>query len=646
MRRGYAQNEFWRGAVDGIPPIPALKPSEWFADNFVFSGDNSAIPGRAALTNAPYQLEAMDDAVDESVVESVDMWASQLGKSTVMNSVHGFFMHADPSPQLHVQPTIDLAKAYSTERIAPMIRDIHVLRRIVRDPRARNSGNTILAKVYPGGSLVFAGANSPAGLAGRPRRVVLQDEIDRFPSSAGTEGDPCMLADKRCEAFPNCVKMKTSTPTTKGESRIENLLEQSDFQKWHVCCPRCSCEQVLMWKQIVWPENNTKGARLKCEGCGAELTDQERVQMVRAGKWKATKPFNGIRGRWLNGLNTTFKHHKGYVSRLHQFAEEFLKAKAAGKEGIRVWTNTFLAETYEEDTDVIVISSSADKTEPYSADVMPEQIQVLTAGVDVQENRIEVIVDGWARDDERFGIMYEILDGDPEKDEVWSKLDNLLLRKFTREDGVEFKIERALIDAGYKSPRVLSFCGPRIERGVFPCKGLNRASANPPPLIPAKPSRNNRARIPMWLVGVTVAKTAIYDRLKLETPGPRTMHYSAEGGFDDLFFKGLTIEKRKKRYAYGKPYFIFEKDNEHQRNEPLDISVYSLSARETLGRIVWDDLARYNISRRPKRDEASQVQAHVENQQQKQPEQNTQSAGNVSTNRIRKRGLGIGHRWI
>jgi phage terminase large subunit GpA-like protein len=510
--------------------------------------------------------------------------------SESINCILFFYVHADPSNILLVQPTVDLAEEYSKDRIAAGIEATPVLRNLVQDPKSRNSGNTVKSKRYPGGSLVLVGANAPAGLAGRPRRVILKDEIDRFPPSAGTEGDPCSLADKRAETFTNAVKVSTSTATVRGLSKIEALYEQSDKRKWHVCCPKCSHEFVIMWSCIKWNEGEPESAWMECPKNKCKLDDADRVRMVRAGRWVATAPFRGVRGFWLSGLNTLFRAHRGYRNRLHEFVEDFLKAKEGGAQTMRVWINTFLAETYEEEAEKIDGREVLKRVEDYTPEAMPLGVLVLTAGVDIQKNRIEIEVKGWGVDEESWGIQKTIFDGDTEKDEVWAALDAFLMKRFTREDGVSFAIERTFIDMGHKDRRVLGFCAPRMGRGIFPCRGVNRPGLNPPPLLPAKPSRNNKARILHWNVGVTVAKTAIYDRLLLPVPEPRSMHFPRGYGYDVDYFKQITAEKRKRKFQYGRPYFIFEKDNTATRNEALDLNVYAMAAMASLAPIAWQRL--------------------------------------------------------
>lgn len=602
-----AAERLWGAIFDSIAPMPTLLPSEWTDRHRQLSPDAAAESGK--FENFPYQVEPLDAVADMSVSEVIYWWASQLGKSECVCNTIAYHMDEDPAPQLLVQPTVELYEAFSKERIAPMIRDTPRLKAKVQDPRTRDSGNTISFKRYPGGSLAMTGANAPAGLAGRPRRVVLQDEVDRFPASAGTEGDPCALADKRAESFPNAVKVKTSTGTIKGLSKIEKLYEQSDQRRWHVRCPKCDHQHVLLWGQVKWDDGKPETAWLECPSCKEALTDADRVKMIKAGRWIATALFKGVRGFWLNGMNTLFGAHKGYRGRLHQFVAEFLKAKDGGGQTMKVWINTFLAETFEEDASKINASALAEHGEEYTPDSLPPEILIVTGAVDVQRNRLEVEFKGWASDEESFGIQKVILNGDTERDPVWKLLDEQLRRKFMREDGIEMKIARVFIDMGFRSHRVLAFCSSRVHRGVYPCRGINRVGVNIPPLLPAKPSRNNKMRIPHWNVGVTVAKSAIHDRVDIPIPGARSMHFAGETfGYDGDYFAQLASERRFLKYSRGQPYYVFEKESESAPNEALDLNVYNLAAIHSLFPIAWAKLAA-NTKKMKRKPEPKQVEA-------------------------------------
>ncbi len=258
---------------------------------------------------------------------------------------------------------------------------------------------------------------------------------------------------------------------------------------------------------------------------------------------------------------------------------------------MKVWINTFLAETYEEEAEKIDPNLISGRLEEYGPDMLPSEVLILTAAVDVHKMFVQVSVECWGENEENWGVFRRQIDGDTEKDEVWKKLDDELLQEFTREDGVKLKLSRVFVDMGYRDKRVLTFCAPRIARGVYPCKGIRREGIAIPPLLPAKPNRNNKMRIPHWPVGVTVAKSAIYDRILLPPPGPRTMHFCHGQGFDDAYFKELTVEVRKTKFTFGKPYSVFEKPNNASRNEALDLKVYNLAALHSMPPIAWKRLA-------------------------------------------------------
>jgi phage terminase large subunit GpA-like protein len=456
----------------------------------------------------------------------------------------------------------------------------------VSDPKSRNSGNTILLKTYPGGSLAIVGANSPAGLAGRPRRVVLLDEVDRFPASAGTEGDPCVLAERRTESFWNPVIIRCSSPTLLRASRIDQAMELTDCRQWQVQCPRCQGAQVLAWRQVRWPEDKPEEAWLECDHCQARLTDAERVAMVRAGQWQATKPFNGHRGYHLNGINSPFPHKRGYSNRLHQMAAEFLEAKAGGRQTLKPWVNTFLAESWQEEGFSMELSALAGRAEDYGP-TLPAGVLLVTASVDVQADRLEYEITGWGFGQERWGIEYRVLPGVTTQPTVWAELDAILLRgAWTTADGRRLTVTIATIDSAGFTDHVHAFCKPRFHRRVFAIRGSNQ----PGQPIAGLPSRANRLRCPVFRVGTDTAKRLIFDRLQLTKPGPGTFHWPKDTafGFDDQYFSMLTAEEI--RIVYHKGFQRYEWHKTRPRNEALDITVYSFAAVQIL-RPNWEALA-------------------------------------------------------
>lgn len=560
----------------------------------------SAIAGR--FVALPYQKFLLEAVTQNRYSEHCWMIASQLVKTESINSVIGYFMDVEPCGIMVVYPTLDRAKDYSKKKLARMISSTRCLRNKVNPSRARDSGNTVCSKEFAGGDIIMCGSNSPSSLRSSSRRVVIQDEIDSYQQSAGSEGDPCALADTRAENFSNAVLIKASTPTIKGMSKIETLFEDSTKHRYHVPCPKCGQKQVLQWSHVKWPEGKPQDAYYLCSNadCAHHWTDAERIRAIYQGEWIAENPNHRRLGAQMSALYRLIGLKNTYGSYLHEFAETFLDRKAKGAQSLKAWINTFLAESYEEESLQINADDIAGRADNYEPICLPKQVLILTAGVDVQKLRIEVEIKGWGADEESWGIKHIVLDGDTSQDGIWQKLDEVLSQTFTREDGVPLKVTRAFVDMGYRSPEVLKFCAIRIERGVYPCRGINRVGTNLPPLLPAKPSRNNKAKIPHWNIGVTVAKTALYDRFQLTPPAPRAMHFPVGHGYDGDYFKQLTAEKRRTRFAFGQPYFIFEKDNNAVRNEALDLNVYAYAALHSLFPISWKRLTENLAASAPK----------------------------------------------
>ena len=541
----------------------------------------------------------MEDASDPEVESVTIMAASQILKTTVLENVIGYFIDVDPAPILVVQPTEHLAESFSKERLSPMIRDTPALREKVVEASSRRSGNTILMKSFPGGNIALVGANAPAGLAGRPRRVLLQDEIDRYPASAGTEGDPCALAEKRTATFWNAVIYRVSSPTLKGFSRIEAAFELTDKRMWFCKCPRCGSWQTLKWKNVIWETQNSKLetqeegqiSKLKSqiskppaevwyqcenEGCQANLTDAERLKMIRAGEWRATAPFSGKRGYFLNGIYAPWKDTRGYKSGLQQMVGQFLEAKAKGRETLRAWTNTFLAESWEEVGEQIEHGTLIKRAEGYTPGKLSAAVLIVIAGVDVQRDRLECETIGIGLDDESWGIEAIRFFGDTEQDQVWRELGDHLGKRYKREDGVELGIAATAIDMGHRPHKVRRFAQKGGVARVYPVYGTSSTTQ----AVLVRPRKDKHYRIWTFAVQTKLAKDTIFARLRVDDPGPRYMHFPKGHGYSEEWFEQLTAESLKTTYKHGFPVQQYEKTRE--RNEALDIRVYGLAAIDIL----------------------------------------------------------------
>tara|TARA_Y100000593_G_scaffold90278_1_gene176350 strand:+ start:2956 stop:4614 length:1659 start_codon:yes stop_codon:yes gene_type:complete len=517
----------------------------------------------------------MEAFTDDTVGETLLMWGAQLGKTELLLNAIGYHVDANPSPMLVVYPTLDTARKWSTKKLAVMLRETPRLDGKVDDPRGRESGNTILSKDFPGGSIVIAGSNSPASLRQISVRVVIQDEVDTYDASAGHEGDPCLLADARASNFHDAILIKASTPTIKGSSRIEAAYEESDQREWHCPCTRCGEFQTLKWGQVRWPEEDTSGAVYVCESCGENLTDTDRIKMILDGEWRAQYPNRRVRGYRLSGLYRIMGKKRQFQTYLHEFVENFLTAKHSSKEMLKVWVNTFLCETWEEEGDAIDARPLMKRAEDYGGEDVPEGVGLLTAGIDVQHNRLEVEVCGWGHGEECWGIEVAQIFGNTERSGVWDKLDEFLDRKWRHPSGATLKVICAAVDSGDRTKTVYSYVKRRQQKRIFAVKGSNVRGAAPI----AKRSMKS-AGVVLYSIGTDTLKDAIFERLKLESDGPRYKHFPVGYGYDEEYYDQLTAEEKRTKFVNGFPVNYYKKVR--ARNEALDLRVYNMAALEIL----------------------------------------------------------------
>lgn len=509
----------------------------------------------------------MDAVADESVREIWVMKSAQVGWTEILNNVIGFYIHQSPSPMLLVQPTLEMAEAWSKDRFAPMIRDTPALASRIADPRARDSGNTLLHKKFTGGHLTVAGANSPAGLASRPIRVVLFDEVDRYPASAGTEGDPISLGKKRAATFWDRKVLAGSTPTIKGSSRIEAGFESGDQRFYMVPCVHCGEMQRLVWAQVRWPDGQPELAVYVCVACGSELTDADKPEMLRAGTWQASRESRGIASFHISELYSPW-------STWADMAVAFVQAKKL-PETLQTWINTSLGETFEERGEQVEAVGLAGRRENYTAQSIPQQTLLLTAGVDVQDDRLEVTVVGYGRDEEMWIVEHGVLRGDPGSDSLWNDLDGYLSRKRETEDGRSLLVEAAAIDSGgHFTQQVYAYCAKRKSRRIWAIKGAGGFGRL---IWPKSAGRAGKTSAQVFIVGVDTAKDVLFARLKrVHQPGAGYIHFPAS--VDEVYFDQLTAETLIYRMVQGRRVRSYKPKSSGSRTEALDCLVYAYAA--------------------------------------------------------------------
>lgn len=553
-------------------PPPLLTVADWANEYLFLSPEDSAEAGKYRTDRAPYQREMLEVVSDPNIKEVVYCTSSQIGKTLLSKCIIGYHIHQDPGPIIVMQPTVKIAETFSKDRLSPMVRDTPVLKSLIADPKSRSSGNTIDHKTFPGGHITMIGANAPSDLASRPIRIVFADEVDRYPTSAGSEGDPLFLARQRSVNFWNRKFIMASTPTNEGASRIWREFERSDMRYYYLPCPHCGEFHTLKWQQIIWDEGDPSSARAACPACGSMYENADKLKMLGQGEWRAHRENPRVAGFHISALYSPWQTFSDVV-------QEFLDKKGHS-ETLKTFVNLQLGECWEDRSgEKVDHAALIARKESWDANAVPDDIALITAGVDVQDDRLEVTVIGWTGAEQARVIDHLQLWGAPGEPQLWTDLDTLLLSQYHTQDGRILRIRATCIDSGgHHTQRAYEFCRGRASRKVMPIKGR---SGNHP-IWPTRVSKTKLSQgVNLYLVGVDTAKDQIRSALSVSHPDrPRYVAFSSD--LADSYFVQLTSEKRVTSYNKAGVATRTWKKGPGVRNEALDCFVYAMAALESL----------------------------------------------------------------
>lgn len=615
-----------RLSAEVFRPAPALSVSEWAESRRVLT--KGPMAGQLWRNEeAPYLVEIMDTLSDpHRPRKAVVLKSARVGytEGVIGNGV-GYFIDQEPADVIVMQPTDEEADAYSKENLDPLFRQTPCLRERMHLDAYKDSRNTIAYKAFAGGSLSIIGPK-PSNLRRRSARIAFSDEIDEL-EEVHEQGDPLRRLDKRLDDFDDSIHFHGSTPTVKGTSRVEALWQQSDQRRWFVECPHCGTSQPLEWGGKDAAHGMAWDKEVHCRDCGVEAeygracecgSEQQEVRhlpetahyvcvkgcrieeydkraMIQAGAWLATDPSGRFPGWHVHALISLFPG-----ARWSKLAEEFLDAKD-DPEALKVFVNTVLGETWDAPSARVDVDALEARTEQWEADV-PQGVGVLCGSVDVQGDRLELLVRGYGIGEETWDILHERIYGDPEAADTWARLDSLLTREYRHERGGAMRVAVTMVDAGYATDAVYRFVKPRDGR-VFACMG-DAGSEGTPPLKRA--TKNNAQGVKVFTLGVFGLKASVLGRLLVQRPGPRYVHLrgydSARcNGFDAEYFKQYGAEKIVTGIVKGsrKPRRQFVQTR--ARNEALDLAAYNMAAFQSIGVAVrelmpeWVSAASENV---------------------------------------------------
>jgi phage terminase large subunit GpA-like protein len=554
----------WSSTTRLWSPPPKITLSEWADAHAWLSPESSAQSGK--WTTMPYQRGIMDAMTDPAIEKVTVMKSARTGYTKAINCYIAYSIHCNPRNTLVVQPTIEDAQGYSKDEILPMLRDTPIIAPLVPDLKTRDSNNTILRKHFPGMTLTIIGANSPRGFRRISAGSVIFDEVDGYPLSAGEEGDQIALGTRRGDFFWDRKVILGSTPTIKGISRIEDSYEASDRRLYLVPCPHCEMEQPLEWSNIDFSTHGTiKKPVYICAGCGEAIPYSKHRWMIERGRWHSRNPeVKGHAGFFVWSAysyspNATWAH----------IVKEFLESKDNPLR-LKTFVNTWLGQTWEEQGEKLDSSELLKSREDYGH-IVPDEAAILTASVDTQKDRLEVLIKAWAKDEESYNMEHIVINGNPSLPAVWERLDAILTAPYQHMNGTNLNIHSAVIDTGgHHTDHVYAFVKPRIVRNVYAIKGANKPGS---PII-SRPSRKNKAKIDLYMVGVSTAKDLVSSRLQMKDSGPGKIHFPVR--FSHEYFEQLTAEKKVVRYSKGRT--TYEWIQVKTRNEAFDLEVYAVAA--------------------------------------------------------------------
>lgn len=566
-----------RAAARAMRPKDPLTVSEWADANRVLALEGSAEPGPWKTSRTPYLREIMDQLSDASPARLVAfMKSSQVGGTEVASNWLGYIMDHAKGPVAVVMPTEKSLGDWMSQKFDPMAAATPAVAAVLRGRSNKSSDNNAQRKKFIGGILYTKTAGSTAELKSTSLRYAIADEVDEYDWTT-LQGDPLGLLEVRLTTFHDRKLFVPSSPTMKDASRIEELFEQGDRRRYHVPCPHCSDLQHLKWVNARWEKNLAaprivRNAWYVCEHCGAEISEHEKTAMMARGKWIAEAAGAPYPSYHINALYSPL----GLGLTWAELACEWIAAQEDPAKLMR-FMNTRLGETWADRSRDIKPNALEARAEPFELRTIPSGVMLLTAGVDTQDDRLEIQIVGHGRHDRTWTIDYHILPGNPSDESLWEKLSEYLSATFINAAGKEMRIEATAIDSGgHYTHHVYQFVRSRRVRRAIAVKGASTPSR---PIL-CKPTAQDvtwkgvtqKKGVSLYAVGTDTAKHLLYARLNGDAdkdPSERKVRFSQQ--LDSAFYDQLVSE------AFNPRTNKWEK-KKGKRNEALDTWVYAVAA--------------------------------------------------------------------
>lgn len=605
------QRALVQAVLDGLAPLRAVPPmslSQWAARHFKLSAESSHKQGQ--WDAYPFQPGWMDAFSNDDIEEVTIRKAKRVGYTKTLVAYIAYNAAHRRRKQALWQPTDDDRDSFVKSEVDPMLRDVTALRPVLLGGKE----DTLKLKTFMGSVLHTLGGKAARAYRRITVAAAMLDEVDGFDQTIEKAGDPITLARGRLEGAPFPKLIAGSTPRVKGASHVEYREENADcLMRYRIACPHCDAEHPLTWDcksdhGLRWTDGDPESAHHVCPHCRGRITQADYLRVWAAGAWVSDCGLwrYGRDGIWRNDrcepvrpprhvafhIWTAYSPQRSWSDIVREFLEANAKAKAGDNGPLAVFINETLAELWKETFEQADEHVLQRRAEDYRLFTVPAGGLVLVAGVDVQDNRFEVVTWAIGRGEEMWVADYSVIDANPADERQWAeKLDAYLDTPFTHANGHTMRIEAAAIDTGgHFTHQAYNFARLRERRRVFAVKGSER----PGQPVKGKPTAQDvnwrgqvlKRGVKLWYVGTDTAKDLIYGRLLVTQPGPGYVHFSKH--LPAAFYQGLTAESRvPQRTARGLEYRWVNATR--RRNEPLDCSVYALFCTHALQLHVYTD---------------------------------------------------------
>lgn len=589
------------GAVtSGLTPLRAVPPmalSTWAEQHFFLSAEASHTQGRWVAY--PPQRGWMDAFSCDDIEEVTMRKSKRVGYTKTLLAFIAYNAAHRHRKQALWQPTDDDRDSFVKSEIDPMLRDVAAIAPVLLSGKE----DTMKLKTFLGSVLHILGGKAARAYRRITVAVAMLDEADGFDQKIEKSSDPITLARGRLEGAPFPKLVAGSTPRVKGLSHIEYREEHATARmRYHITCPHCGAEHPLQWggskvaHGFKWDGSASDTVRHVCPHChgGIDQAEYLRIWDTAAG-WVSTcgqYRYDHHAHIWTNErleiitaprhvafhIWTAYSPQRAWGDIVREFLEASTKAKAGETGPLEGFINETLGELWEETVEKADEHELARRAEPYRRYTVPIGGLVLVAGVDVQDNRFEVVVWAIGRGEEMWAVDYTVIHANPADERDWDHLDKYRETIFSHHSGQALKIEAMAVDTGgHFSHQVYNYCRQRERQRVFAVRG------DPQPSRQVKGKAtiqdvNHRGKIlkrgvRLWYVGTDTAKDLIYGRLCVTKPGPGFVHFSQD--LPPEFYHQLTAESRVPQRTSRGVEFKWV-NTKRSRNEVLDCTVYAI----------------------------------------------------------------------